>query len=121
MVPGGQRIYVAPSGALSFTTAHSAYIPPGSAVEPFKATAGLPYNATTGSSGAIGRFTFRGLGATGFLACPVNRNRTGPYQVFADVDGLSDEDVPGGCVDKCWRFNALTAPSRPKNAVWQYV
>ncbi|KAH9900371.1 hypothetical protein F4778DRAFT_781912 [Xylariomycetidae sp. FL2044] len=30
VVPGGQRIYVAPAGALSFTIAHSAYIPEGS-------------------------------------------------------------------------------------------
>ncbi|KAI0543238.1 hypothetical protein GGR58DRAFT_496698 [Xylaria digitata] len=29
-VPGGQRVYVAPDGSLSFTQAHSAYIPPGS-------------------------------------------------------------------------------------------
>lgn len=121
IVPGGQRIYVAPTGALSFTTAHSAYIPPGSAVETFEATPGLPYNVTTGFGGAIGRFIFKGLGGTWFLACPVNRNGTGPYQVFADLDGLSDEDVPGGCVDKCWGFNALTAPYKPETAVWQYA
>ncbi|KAF2963344.1 hypothetical protein GQX73_g10230 [Xylaria multiplex] len=27
-VPGGQQVYVAPDGSLSFTQAHSAYIPP---------------------------------------------------------------------------------------------
>ncbi|KAL8923202.1 MAG: hypothetical protein Q9208_004765 [Pyrenodesmia sp. 3 TL-2023] len=123
LVPGGQRIYVSPTGALSFTTAHSAFIPPGSTIETFKATPGIPYNATTtGSGGAIGRFTFVGWGATtGFLACPVNRDGTGPYQVFADVDGLSDEDVPGGCVDECLGFDALTAAYTAENAVWQYV
>ncbi|KAL8904687.1 MAG: hypothetical protein Q9207_003106 [Kuettlingeria erythrocarpa] len=121
MVPGGQSIYVAPTGALGFTTAHSAYIPPGSAVETFRAFPGEPYNATTGSSGAFGLFTFQGLGATGFLACPVNRNVIGPYQVFADVDGLSDEDVPGGCVDKCLGFTALPASNIYEKPVWQYA
>lgn len=112
---------MAPTGALSFTTAHSAYKPPGSAVETFMATAGTPYNATTGVGGTLGHFTFEGLGATGFLACPVNRNGTGPYQVFADVEGLSDKDVPGGCVDKCLGFSALTAPYTPEKPVWQYA
>ncbi|KAF2812171.1 uncharacterized protein BDZ99DRAFT_412734, partial [Mytilinidion resinicola] len=37
VVPGGQRWYVDPSGALGFTQAHSAYIPPGSQVDGFQA------------------------------------------------------------------------------------
>ncbi|KAL8708508.1 MAG: hypothetical protein Q9225_007590, partial [Loekoesia sp. 1 TL-2023] len=86
-VPGGQEIYVAPNGALSYTQAHSASSPPGSAFQTFNATTG-------GDNGSLGEFTFTGLGATGFLACPVTAD--GPYQVFADVEGLSDRDVPGG-------------------------
>ncbi|KAI0397695.1 hypothetical protein F5Y17DRAFT_454849 [Xylariaceae sp. FL0594] len=35
-VPGGQQVYVAPDGSLSYTIAHSAYIPPGSVVVDFK-------------------------------------------------------------------------------------
>lgn len=113
-VPGGQEIYVAPNGALGFTQAHSASYPPGSALQTFNATIGT-------INGVLGQFTFEGLGATGFLACPVNANGTGPYQVFADVKGLSDKDVPGGCKDECLGFDALTAPYNGTAAAWQYV
>ncbi|KAL9595215.1 MAG: hypothetical protein Q9219_006581 [cf. Caloplaca sp. 3 TL-2023] len=111
-VPGGQLIYVAPSGALGFTQAHSAAFPTGSALQIFNATSAQ-------SNGSLGVFTFEGLGATGFLACPVAAD--GPYQVFADVDGLSDQDVPGGCKDECLGFGALTAPYGDGPAAWQYI
>ncbi|KAI4194536.1 MAG: hypothetical protein LQ350_007713 [Teloschistes chrysophthalmus] len=103
VVPGGQQVYVAPTGALSFTTAHSAYIPPGSALETFNATLGT-------EGGPLGQFTFSGLGANGFIACPVSKGK-GPYQVFANVKNMKDQDVPSKCKQDCLPFGALTAPS----------
>ncbi|KAL8959439.1 MAG: hypothetical protein Q9193_003699 [Seirophora villosa] len=117
IVPGGQQVYVAPNGALRFTIAHSAYVPAGSAIDGFNATVGE-------INGSLGHFTFNGLGADGFLACPVNADGKGPYQVFANVKGLSDKDVPGGCKDKCLGFGALTAPYKADDQsafVWQYT
>lgn len=103
---------MAPHGALSYTQAHSASSPPGSAFQTFNSTTG-------GDDGSLGEFTFTGLGATGFLACPVTAN--GPYQVFADVEGLSDKDVPGGSKDECLGFRALTTPYNGGAAAWQYI
>ncbi|KAL8990976.1 MAG: hypothetical protein Q9177_000496 [Variospora cf. flavescens] len=117
VVPGGQQVYVASNGALRFTTAHSAYIPAGSAVQGFNATIGEV-------NGPLGRFNFSGLGATGFLACPANANGAGPYQVFANVKGLKNTDVPGENQDKCLGFSALTAPVDREDLsafVWQYT
>ncbi|KAL8832466.1 MAG: hypothetical protein Q9170_004877 [Blastenia crenularia] len=111
VVPGGQEIYVAPTGALSFTIAHSGSYPPGSALQTFNATEG-------GSDGSLGVFTFTGLGATGFIACPATPE--GPYQVFADIEGLKDEDVPGGHKDACLGFGALVAPYSGSPA-WEYI
>ncbi|KAL8713616.1 MAG: hypothetical protein Q9220_002478 [cf. Caloplaca sp. 1 TL-2023] len=113
-VPGGQEVYVAPSGALGYTQAHSGSYPTGSALQTFNATVNT-------INGNIGQFTFQGLGAAGFLACPATANGTGPYQIFADVASLSDEDVPGGCKDACLGFDALTAEYTEGPAAWQYI
>ncbi|KAL8865251.1 MAG: hypothetical protein Q9174_006987 [Haloplaca sp. 1 TL-2023] len=110
VVPGGQSIYVAPNGALGFTQAHSASYPPGSVFQKFTATEGT-------INGALGQFSFEGLGATGFIACPVSKGK-GPYQVYANVKGMKDSDVPSGCKNDCLGFNALTAPS--DEVTWQY-
>ncbi|MCJ1228657.1 hypothetical protein MMC12_005318 [Toensbergia leucococca] len=110
-VPGGQLIYVAATGALGFTEAHYGTTPPGAALTGFIESSGLGY----------GSFRFTGLGATGFLACP-NANGTAPYQVFANVRGLTDADVPGGSVRHCIGFDALTTKyngTRP--AAWEYT
>lgn len=106
MVPGGQRIFVDPSGALGFTQAHSASIPPGSALGPFEYTPG----------DSFGHFTFKGFGAKGFMACPAEDNR---WQVFAAIQNAT---VPGGDVSKCLGFSAL-APTAKKQgpAAWQYI
>ncbi|KAL8976835.1 MAG: hypothetical protein Q9205_007240, partial [Flavoplaca limonia] len=98
VVPGGQSIYVAPNGKLSYTIAHSASIPAGSARETF--TASIPASNDGDGSVPLGSFTFEGLGGSGFLACPSHKvdSEQGPfpYQVFAGVPGLKDEDVPSG-------------------------
>ncbi|PKX95949.1 putative IgE-binding protein [Aspergillus novofumigatus IBT 16806] len=59
-VPGGQRIYVDPRGALRFTTAHSGYIPP--APPP---------------------------GASGFVACPKSNGTATHWQVYASVANVT--------------------------------
>ncbi|KAL8681886.1 MAG: hypothetical protein Q9186_002043 [Xanthomendoza sp. 1 TL-2023] len=116
VVPGGQQIYVAPNGKLSYTIAHSSYIPPGSALQTFNATSGT-------INENIGRLTFEGLGGSGFVACPSRKSKgkwVGPYQVFVGVKALSDKDVPSGCKKDCLGFSALTAPYTGEPA-WQYT
>ncbi|MCJ1426358.1 hypothetical protein MMC29_004261 [Sticta canariensis] len=111
-VPGGQQIYVEPTGALGFTQAHSVNYPPGSTFEGFTLTPGSPF-------GSLG---FSGLGATGFLACPADGSGAGPYKVFADVEGLKDGNTPGGSVQACIGFDALAVEyTGSGSAAWQYV
>ncbi|PKY04708.1 hypothetical protein P168DRAFT_137771 [Aspergillus campestris IBT 28561] len=105
MVPGGQRIYVDPTGALRFTQAHSGAIPPGSAIGPFEYTPGDSY----------GRFTFTGFGADGFMACPAEDDR---WQVFAAIQNAT---VPGGDVGACLGFSAIAPTAQHQGfAAWQY-
>ncbi|BCS18906.1 putative IgE binding protein [Aspergillus puulaauensis] len=108
VVPGGQQVYVAPSGALKFTQAHSAYIPPGSSYGPFEYKPGAQ-----GSS--FGYYEYSGWGAKGFMACPTDDNR---WQVFA---ALQNATVPSGEVKDCLGFNALAVPSNQTGQTWQYV
>jgi hypothetical protein len=89
IVPGGQQVYVAPDGALSYTQAHSAYIPPGSVVDQFSKTA-----PSGGQS--FGYLNFE----TGFVACPA-ADATQGYQVFGQVDGATFGP-------DCLGFSALT-------------
>ncbi|KAL8767756.1 MAG: hypothetical protein Q9209_005842 [Squamulea sp. 1 TL-2023] len=118
VVPGGQQVYVAPNGKLSYTIAHSGYAPPGSAVKTFTATFPTSGDATLGS------FSFHGLGGNTFLACPSHKvdSEEGPfpYQVFVDVAALSDRDVPSGCKADCLGFGAVIAKYEGA-PVWQYT
>tara|TARA_R110002003_G_scaffold63_7_gene5852 strand:+ start:13686 stop:14000 length:315 start_codon:yes stop_codon:yes gene_type:complete len=77
IVPGGQQVYVAPDGALSYTQAHSAYIPTGSIVDGFS----REYPA---AGQQFGYLNFD----TGFVACPASGEGNG-YQVFGQVDGAT--------------------------------
>ncbi|KAL3428177.1 IgE-binding protein [Phlyctema vagabunda] len=101
VVPGGQQAYVDPTGALSFTQAHSAAIPEGSI------TTGFSYNASTGANG-LGSLTF-GNATTGFFACPSEGNAT-TYQIFAGSEFDSS----------CYGFGFTTAPFEGA-AAWQYT
>ncbi|KAF2819538.1 hypothetical protein CC86DRAFT_130994 [Ophiobolus disseminans] len=100
IVPGGQQVYVAPDGALSYTGAHSAYIPPGSIVDGFSREA-----PAAGAQFGVLNFD------TGFVACPAAAADQG-YQVFGQVDGATFGD---GCLG----FNAL-AVAGDKPGAWQY-
>lgn len=142
VVPGGQAIYIDPSGALSFTVPHSGYEPAGSSTGPFKYTAGKPF----------GSWTYTGQGASGFMACPVpapattssaslslspsaTPSPTGtvsavPYhrrrvvssapqwQVFAN---LRNATVPSGRVDDCLGFDALAVSVHKVQPAWEYI
>ncbi|KAB8076929.1 hypothetical protein BDV29DRAFT_73087 [Aspergillus leporis] len=105
MVPGGQQVYVDPSGALSFTQAHSAYIPDGSARGPFNYEPGENF----------GHYTFNGWGASGFMACPTEDNR---WQVFAAIQNAT---VPKGDVNECLGFSAIAPTADQSAAAWQYI
>ena len=114
-VPGGQILYVKSTGAVGFTQAHSGAIPPGST------TAGFTYTpAAPGSQ--FGQWSFSGLGANGFMACPPTAAE-GRYQVFAN---LRNATVPTGNVGDCLGFDpaAIAAPATNGTAApaaWQYI
>ena len=94
---------------MSFTQAHSAYIPPGSSTGPFEYFQGVRW----------ARYVFRGWGASGFMACPDQNRR---WQVFAAVQNAS---VPSGDVADCLGFDALATPWDGEDgfpvAAWQYT
>ncbi|KAJ5584720.1 uncharacterized protein N7459_004520 [Penicillium hispanicum] len=104
-VPGGQQVYVDPSGALSFTQAHSALIPPGSAVGGLAYELGQPWN----------HYTFHGWGTDGFMACPTSDHR---WQVFA---AISNATVPSGNVSDCLGFSAIALTYQGSAPAWQYA
>ncbi|KAL8792223.1 MAG: hypothetical protein Q9195_005179 [Heterodermia aff. obscurata] len=108
-VPAGQAVFVASNGALGFTRPHGLYYPDGAFTGPFNLDI----------TDSFGLFTFTGDGSTGWLACPIREQ--GPWQVFAAIEGLGDGDVPGGCVEECIGFSALTSVyDSEEPAVFQY-
>lgn len=112
-VPGGQTVYVLPTGALAFTLAHAE----GQPEENNGTTTGFSY--TPGTDGLVGVFSFTGLGSTGFLACPAKNGST-PWQIFADIEGIKNRDVPGGNVSACLGFDALAGANTGGVAAWEY-
>ncbi len=106
-------VYVLPTGALSFTEPHAE----GSAEGNNGTITGFGY--TNSTDGELGEFSFTGLGANGFVACPV-ANGSAPYQIFAGFPGLCDENVPGGNVSACLGFDALGETYENGTAAWEY-
>lgn len=104
-VPGGQTVYVLPTGALAFTPAHGE----GEVSVNNGTTNGFSY--TSGVNGHPGQFRFQGWS---WFACPVMgaTMNAGPWQVFADV--------PGSDVRGCIGFNALGTPYTKGAAAWEY-
>ncbi|KAI1755747.1 hypothetical protein F4782DRAFT_366816 [Xylaria castorea] len=101
-VPGGQQVYVAPDGSLSYTQAHSAAMPANSTVTGFSRE----------RSEAFGAPVYLYSTRRYWYLCPVSegepRERT--YQIFA-----SDED-PEGC------YSTQIRTYNPDAAhVWQYA
>ncbi len=104
-------MYIRPNGALSYTQAHSAFIPEGSYRTGFTFTPGEQF----------GHFGVNVDGSTGLLACPAGgANASFPYQIFANLRSLKDEDVPGGEVAECLGLNAIAIPVEGVRA-WQYT
>ncbi|KAF2746915.1 hypothetical protein M011DRAFT_392483, partial [Sporormia fimetaria CBS 119925] len=97
VVPGGQRVYIAPDGSMSYTQAHSAYMPPGSIQDGWSRTEGAQFGNL--------RWT------NGLIACPTDVEGQG-YQVFGQIEG---KEFDGGCLG----FNALTVNVTEAGA-WQY-
>lgn len=101
-VPGGQQVYIAPDGSLSYTQAHSALMPTGSIVTGFG-------RVRSEASGAPVVLYNPGLS---WYLCPVTegepRERT--YQVFASSEGVE------GCLGAQVRtYTPL------EGEVWQYA
>jgi hypothetical protein len=88
LVPGGQQVYVDADGSLSYTQAHSAYLPEGSIRE------GFSREAPEGGAD-FGHLDFD----SGFVAC--NAGEGQGYQVYGGTD-----DAEFG--DDCLGFSALT-------------
>jgi hypothetical protein len=107
-VPGGQQIYVSPEGALKFTQAHSANIPPGSSRGPFEYVPGA-------ANQPFGHYVYSGWGASGFMACPTEDSK---WQVFA---ALQNATVPSGNVEDCLGFSAIATPTNQTGNAWQYT
>lgn len=106
--PGGQRVYVAPNGALKYNTPNSSthHSPHPSALFNFNFDTGVDRLAEITYIGRCSR-----AGGSGFKFCPTAEppehvsptlfvNAT-PVQVFVDVQSLSDGDVPLGSVAGC--------------------
>ncbi|PYH48120.1 putative IgE-binding protein [Aspergillus saccharolyticus JOP 1030-1] len=104
-VPGGQQIYIAPSGALAFTQPHSAYVPAGSVVGAFE------YSQPAGAS-----FGYWTLPGSGLIACPVPEAAT--WQVFA---AWNNATVPSGSVGDCLGFDALAVGRNGSAGAWEYL
>ncbi|KAF1930289.1 uncharacterized protein M421DRAFT_418604 [Didymella exigua CBS 183.55] len=100
VVPGGQQVYVAPDGALSYTIAHSAYIPPGSYVDDFSIT-------PAASANTLGTLSFE----TGFTACPVGAAGAG-YQVYGQTQNF---EASSDCIGFTAQTIAVDHPG-----AWQY-
>ncbi|KAF2268633.1 hypothetical protein CC78DRAFT_530066 [Lojkania enalia] len=96
MVPGGQRVYIAPDGTMSYTAPHSAYIPEGSIVDGWNKTEGDTFGYLTFEDGLVG--------------CPAGEGEG--YQVYGQVPNVTL------CSD-CLGFSALTFNATGPGA-WEY-
>ncbi|KIV94188.1 hypothetical protein PV10_01977 [Exophiala mesophila] len=107
-VPGGQQVYVLPSGEILFTGAHANVVPEGAVSSPFV------YEYTPGAE--YGEVTTYAFGADGFMACPTHGSIA--YQVYANVPNAW---VPLGDPSACVSVAALAIPyNNGTIAAWQY-
>ncbi|KUJ12676.1 uncharacterized protein LY89DRAFT_212254 [Mollisia scopiformis] len=115
-VPGGQEVYVQTDGALGFTQAHSASVPPGAYIGGFSNVTVasdchapwdvITWNAPDGSTGGI-------------LACPevpAGTNGTAIYQVYAKTPAFNKTN----CVTLAGLLPTYLPAGSPFGA-WQYI
>ncbi|KAI1775030.1 hypothetical protein F4818DRAFT_417574 [Hypoxylon cercidicola] len=102
-VPGGQQVYIAPDGALSYTQPHSAFMPNGSVVTGFSRT----------RSESFGAPVILGMLGHSWLICPVGEGepQEKTYQLFI----LADSQKEG-----CYLTSVRTYTSSGLDA-WEYV
>lgn len=109
-VPGGQVVYIEPSGALGFAQVHSARIPDDSLLSNFTVITGYD----------LGLFKFNDAG---WLACPTGRNGTVfPYKIFAYLTGVPDPDISGARQTNCTGLDILAANyTTSSSAAFEYI
>ncbi|KAI5309698.1 hypothetical protein KEM55_002624, partial [Ascosphaera atra] len=98
VVPGGQALYVAKDGALSFTVPHSGDTQGGSE-EGFKVEK---------LNESLDKFTYNGKD---FLACP-KKDAKSVYEVYAADVAKNTQD--------CLGFSAAAVTDANATAVWEY-
>lgn len=104
-VPGGQQVYIAPNGLLSYTPAHSASIPTGSI------TSGLVVNDSNNLFNKY--FTYWLCNTEGYSS---------EYQVWLEYRNDQGSVVNNGNTGKntCTRINLLAKDVKKGAAAWQY-
>lgn len=102
-VPGGQQVYIKPTGELAYTEAHSALMGDGAISTGFHLSNGS-------SSSGLGALTW----TNGFVACPSGNGTSYPYQIYAAVNGFNKTNCLG------FDFLASTILNATVGA-WQYV
>ena len=111
-------MYVAASGALAYTIAHSNVIPKGAHRKSFALDKVSNGNH---ASPVFHSFTYSGTGkASGWLACPVDAPPSNVLQAFANVE-LEESNLPRKNISECIALDFLTTNyTLPGPAAWQY-
>ncbi|KAF6791349.1 IgE-binding protein [Colletotrichum sojae] len=92
--PGGQAIYIPPSGLVSYTRAHSSYMPPGSTIAGFYAKV-LASDCSAEVSRVLDFVSADGTGLAGVYACP---NPDTPNTWLLVAAGRQSRALRGDCV-----------------------
>lgn len=101
VVPGGQQVYIEPeTGAVKYTTAHSAAVPEGAIVTGW-------HRSEEGSLGYLKNEK------GGFVACPASGNDKDSWKVFIALECVDFADA-------CLSFDAL-ASNLTEASAWQYT
>lgn len=98
-VPGGQQVYVTPSGTFGYTEAHSAALPADALLTGWQYTPAASVNS-------VGTLKF--ANGTGFVACPTNGT---VYQVLAST---------GNDSDSCLGIDLATVAYSGGYAAWEF-
>ncbi|KAM0803759.1 hypothetical protein BDR22DRAFT_818450 [Usnea florida] len=96
-VPGGQQVYVAPNGAVSYTSAHSGIAPPGSSFSGFSLSNDV-----------------LSFGNSDFYVCPPVDGTYDP-QLYVGYDSIVART-------SCYEVEVVTAPGNNTGfSAWQYI